>query len=230
VNLVTAVGYHTHSEQLTKITNWTFLAMFFNTSIVIVLVQANFSEVGPGWIFTTQYTDYSPAWYTTVAPTIVGALIMQPFWPLIVTAISSSIRWCKIRGDKSGDAKIGMTKKYNTKKTQISAYLDLYTGPQFMVHIRYAQMIKVVAVTMTFGIGMPILFPIAALNFLVYWVLETYQITYTYQIPPLMDNTLEKNANYIFRWMPVLFFFNGYWMLNNQQIFNSSVVTLKAAE
>jgi hypothetical protein len=35
-------------------------------------------------------------------------------------------------------------------------------------------MLKVMAIAMTFGMGMPILFPIAAYNFFVYWMLETY--------------------------------------------------------
>lgn len=131
VNLVKGVGYHTYSEQLTKITNWTFLAMFFNTAIVIVLVQANFSEVGPGWLFHTQYTDYSPAWYTTVAPTIVGALIMQPLWPVIISAISACFKTKAVCKDKAGPPKKGKTKKYNTKKTQIGEYMKLYSGGEF---------------------------------------------------------------------------------------------------
>jgi hypothetical protein len=169
--------------------------MFFNTALVIVLVQANFSEVGPGWLFHTQYTDYSPHWYTTVAPTIVGALIMQPFWPLIITAIATCVRFCKRMKDKSGPIKVGKSRKYNTKKTQIGAYMDFYSGGEFMVHIRYAQMLKVMAIAMTFGMGMPILFPVAAFNFLVYWVLESYAITYQHALPPTMDNKLERNAN-----------------------------------
>jgi hypothetical protein len=85
-----------------------------------------------------------------------------------------------------------------------------------MVHIRYAQMLKVMAIAMTFGMGMPILFPIAALNFFIYWTLETYLITYQHKIPPMMSNDLEKNANKIFSILPFIFLANGYWMLNNQ--------------
>ena len=85
-----------------------------------------------------------------------------------------------------------------------------------IVHIRYAQMLKVMAIAMTFGMGMPILFPIAAFNFLVYWVLESYAVTYQHALPPTMDNKLERNANSIFTILPFVFLANGYWMLNNQ--------------
>lgn len=58
---------------LTKITNGVFAAQFFNTAILILLVQANLQEVSPGLgqILNGQFRDYSPRWYTLVGNNIV---------------------------------------------------------------------------------------------------------------------------------------------------------------
>ena len=78
-----------------------------------------------------------------------------------------------------------------------------------------------------YGAGMPILFPIAALNYISIWLLERYNIAYSNQLPPSLDDKLQNNAIKMMRIAPLLFVCNGYWMLNNQQIFQSSV-SLKA--
>ena len=48
IGLISWIGYDTHSEMLTKITNGVFAAQFFNTAILILLVYANLEEVSPG--------------------------------------------------------------------------------------------------------------------------------------------------------------------------------------
>lgn len=45
ISLITWIGYDTHSEMLTKITNGVFIAQFFNTAILILLVYGNLDEV-----------------------------------------------------------------------------------------------------------------------------------------------------------------------------------------
>ena len=59
----------TKSEQLSTITNYVFYAQFFNTALLILLVNANLSE--QGWIpFNStvdfKYYDYVPEWYVDV--------------------------------------------------------------------------------------------------------------------------------------------------------------------
>jgi len=59
----------TKSEQLSTITNYVFYAQFFNTAILILLVNANLSE--HNWIpfndtIDFKYYDYVPEWYVDV--------------------------------------------------------------------------------------------------------------------------------------------------------------------
>lgn len=79
---------------------------------------------------------------------------------------------------------------FATKSKQIYEFIDLYSGPNYIVHFKYSGILNVTYVTMMYGIGLPLLFPIAALSYFIFWATERYQIAYTYQLPPKMDDKM----------------------------------------
>ena len=63
---------------------------------------------------------------------------------------------------------------YHTKTSQIYAYLELYTGPDYIVHYKYSGILNITFVTMLYGIGLPMLWPIACLSYFVIYCTERY--------------------------------------------------------
>ena len=51
IHLVTWIGYDTHSEIMQKITNGVLLVLFFNTGILMLIVNANLSDLN-SWLGT----------------------------------------------------------------------------------------------------------------------------------------------------------------------------------
>jgi hypothetical protein len=71
IKLIEWTGEDTFSKRLTSITNMVFVAQFFNTGILLLLVNANLSEHTfiPGSqtiLGLGQFYDYSPQWYVDV--------------------------------------------------------------------------------------------------------------------------------------------------------------------
>lgn len=69
IGLITWVGEDTNSEQLGSITNGVFYAQFFNTGLLLLIVNANLTEHSPKFItkhIKGVYYDYLPAWYSDV--------------------------------------------------------------------------------------------------------------------------------------------------------------------
>ena len=120
INLITWIGYDTHSEMLAKITNGTFIAQFFNTALVLPLVQANFGEVFPflGHIFQGKYSDYDDDWYSKVGYLLVQTMMINSVVPIGVQAANVVIALLK-RWHDSGFEKDPVLRPYKTKKTQI---------------------------------------------------------------------------------------------------------------
>lgn len=67
--------------------------------------------------------------------------------------------------------------------------MDIYVGPTYIAHFKYSSIMNITFVTMMYGVGLPLLFPIACLSFFVTYCVERYQVAYTYQLPPAMDDT-----------------------------------------
>ena len=62
------------------------------------------------------------------------------------------------------------------------------------MHFKYASIENTVFVTFMYGFGMPILFPIAALNFLILYLTERSMLFYAYRLPPMYDHRLSESV------------------------------------
>jgi len=214
---ITWVGQATNSEQLSSITNGVFVAQFFNTGILLLLINGNLAEHQPKFLtkyFEGPFYDYMPDWYSNVGFKIVQTMIINAIMPYVALVTAIVVPALKQKLDR----KFGKD-HYVTKKTSFAAYKDLYSGAEYFIHFKYSGILNIMYITMMYGVGMPILFLIAAINFLNQYVCERCIVAYTMRQPPALDDKLTKNAVDMLKWAPLLWLFNGYWMLSNKQIF-----------
>jgi len=54
---------------------------------------------------------------------------------------------------------------YVTKQTSMPGYMGLYSGAEYVIHFKYSNVLNIVYITMMYGMGQPLLFPLAAFNF-----------------------------------------------------------------
>lgn len=101
ISLISWIGYDTHSEQLTKITNGVFVSLFFNTGFLLILSNANFGDYHlplKGW-FNGPFNDYSPAWYVYVANTLTQTMIINCFVNFGIQVAMDFLTWFFRRSD-----------------------------------------------------------------------------------------------------------------------------------
>jgi hypothetical protein len=216
---ITWVGEDTNSEQLASITNGVFVAQFFNTGFLLLLVNGNMSEHWPHFItkfIQGPFYDYMPDWYVNVGGKIVQTMLINSIMPYVGLVTGFLIPAIKRKLDRKFGSSV-----YVTKKTSMAVYKDLYSGAEYVIHFKYSNILNIMYITMMYGLGMPLLFPIAAFNFMNQYVCERIIIAYTVRLPPALDNKLTLNALDMLKWSPILFLFNGYWMLSNPQIFEN---------
>lgn len=135
------------------------------------------------------FADYSPLWYSTVGFKIVQTMIINAILPYVTLATSFIIPKLKRSLDNKFSGSF-----YQTKKTSLSAYRELYSGQDYFIHFKYSNILNIVYITMFYGVGMPVLFPIAAFNFINQYICERYILAYEMRQPPALDDKLTKNA------------------------------------
>jgi hypothetical protein len=109
-------------------------------------------------------------------------MVIVAFWPFFEFGMFYSKIWLERRMD--GSYKDG----YNTKKTNMHQYVDLHSGPEYFIHFKYSSVLNIAFVTMMYGSGIPILYPIAVVAYLVFYILERVMVAYFYQLPPTFDD------------------------------------------
>jgi len=112
---------------------------------------------------------------------------------------------------------------YKTKKTTIQLYYEIYSGPNFFIHYKYSSILNITFVTMMYGIGLPILFPFAAGALFVLYCVEKLMLYYSYRMPPMYDEKLNRNALILISYAPLLLLSFGYWMLSSRQLYTNEV-------
>ena len=161
------------SENYQTIAFQIFITMYFNTAILLLIAHNSFlqshttiKQNSNKDIFVGPYDEFNSNWYINIGSALLFAQAAMLVLPHIFTFIQS-INLCSIRC-------LDRRCTWNTKKTNKiiqSEYEDLYTGPEFILHVRYAQVLSTIFVTFTYSSGMPILY---ALNFVIlfiqYWV------------------------------------------------------------
>jgi hypothetical protein len=96
-----------------------------------------------------------------------------------------------------------------------------FVGPEFEFAFSYAQLMSTFFVTLTFATGIPLLYPIAAANFLLYYIVEKYLFITLYKIPPHFNTAVGRRASSL---IPIAILFHiamSIWMLSNKTIFNN---------
>ncbi len=220
--LIKFIGEDTHSAQIKSITNGVFAAQFFNTAIILLLVAANFKDAQlPGAdTFNGPYNDFTPLWYSQIGFKVFQTMAINTIMPFVAfgTAFGMKFAFRFLDRGLSFDPY-----PYNTKKTSTQLYVDLYSGPEYLIHVKYSGILNVVFVCMMYGVGMPILFLVAAITFFILYSVEKVTVTYFYKQPPAFDDKLTKNAAAVLKWAGLIYLGFGYWMVSNMMMFDNEV-------
>ncbi len=219
IKLIIFIGKDTESEQTKLITNGVFLVQFFNTALLLLLVNANLDEQSGFFsiFFSGAVPDFNSWWFSDIGNTLVGAMMFNIYWPVFEFFMWFGYRTLFRQLDK-GLFKCDSNK---TKKITIQQYVEIYSGPTFFIHYKYSSILNITFVTMMYGLGLPILFPIAAISLLVLYVMEKSMIYFSYRQPPMYDEKLNNNVLSLMTYAPLLFLGFGYWMFSSKQIMSN---------
>jgi len=79
-----------------------------------------------------------------------------------------------------------------TKKVSIHQWIKLYAGPDVELHFRYAVLLNQICVCFTYGLALPILWPITLFGLINLYICEKLQFAYFYKQPETFGNELNK--------------------------------------
>lgn len=146
-----------------------FFVSFLNTGVIILLVNAKITTFNlPDYIpiFAGEFTDFTVEWYRIVGSTICLTMIINTISPHTSSVIS-----CFVTGIKRCCDRGCTCNKRRTKKMLQEDYDSVYIGPEFIMEIRYSQIISNIFICMLYSSGIPLLYPTLIITtILTYWI------------------------------------------------------------
>ena len=143
---------------------------FINLSLLFVMISMNTENfLNVFGVLQGPYKEMNAAWFIQYGTMVVQTMILEipiphgfPCLMLFVASVRRLYdrRW---KSDKS------ISRMYIQ-----SDYEELYVGAEFLLDSRLAQIIAVVWVTFIYSPALPLLLPLAVVNFsIIYWVDKT---------------------------------------------------------
>ncbi len=76
-------------------------------------------------------------------------MIINSIFPFIEFGIAYTKLWVFRGLDRGFISK----DSYSTKKSNMQTYIDIYSGPEYLIHFKYSGILNVTFVTLMYGIG-----------------------------------------------------------------------------
>lgn len=146
-------------------------------------------------------------------------MFIAAIYPYLEIIIFGSIMYLKVALDKSCKC----CDKTKTKATTTQQFVNLYAGPEYLMHFKYSSILTQVWVSFMYGLFIPILFPIACLGIFNMYIVEKGALLWYYRKPPMYDNKLQRYALQYMKYAPFTMFVLAYWSHGNTGIFFNTV-------
>lgn len=101
-------------------------------------------------------------------------------------------------------------------------YKNVYSAGQFPIHLRFSEAMVTVFMAMTYGLGMPLMFPMAAVILANQRLCSRIFVAKFAHQPPSMDDAICRSVLQILNLAPFIALFNWYWLMDNKLIFNNA--------
>ena len=197
-----------------------FLLGFVNAGVILLLVnfrlnnEEALSFVPDNFPFLRgTYTKFSVEWYRLVGSTICITMLL-----LIVSPNGSNVGFqCMFGCLRCWDRRCTCDRR-KTRKLIQQDYEDINTGNEFMLEFRYSNMLIVLSLVLFYSSGIPILYPMAALFFLITYMTDKWLLLRYYRKPPKFNCYLARKTLVWFKYMLVLHVIGAILMFSNSSI------------
>lgn len=194
------------TEIQTKIFKKIFILMFINTAILPFLVNLNIEDFSQ-YVFKGEFNDFKREWFIKVGNLILTLMIISLGSPHLIYLVIAYPIGCFCR-----------KYCYKSKKTQYELNM-LYTGPDFDISTRTAQIFNVIFTCFLYSGGMPLLNCICFIYLIIIYYTDKFLMLRHFKRPPFYTQDIYIAAFQILPWAVVFHCMVSLFMYGNNEIF-----------
>eukprot|EP01038_Epipyxis_sp_PR26KG_P011622 gene11622-15564_t len=203
--------HHTEDAKGESVFLRVFALKYINTCCVFFI---NNNSTILSTFFGYQYPtskEFTSDWFNTIGVTVILVQIGDA-----VFAHSDKVYQWILYEWKMRSAK----KNPETTLTQDDLN-QICLGPKLEFALNYAQLLSTIFVCLTFSTGIPVLYMVAAGNFLLFYFVEKYLFIRLYRTPPLFNSRIGRRSSSLILFAIMIHLCVAIWVLTNSEIFYS---------
>lgn len=189
-----------------------FVMKYINTSGIFLILNNHAILKNVLGIASSNSFDFSSTWYSSVGVTLILVQLVNVATGHIFKAYQLWLFHHRL-GRAKADPSIALTQAQLNK---------LHTGPFFLYSENYAQHMATFFTTLTFATGLPLLYPIACINYFIGYFVDKYLFIHLYRTPPRLDGRLGREVLSMVPWAIVLHLGTSIWMLGQPELFTTA--------
>ncbi|GBG27279.1 Hypothetical Protein FCC1311_035012 [Hondaea fermentalgiana] len=213
----TAVFLH-HSSVVARemsILRRLFVTSYINVALLILIANTDFASTtetefsadAERFFGNGSFTDFSAEWYRVAGAevTLLALLnIIAPhFYPLLLATYNAARR------------------RFGTPISH-AELKEMSLGPDFVLSYRISQALVMTYLVMSYGTGLPVLYPIGAMCAMMSFAVDKLFFTKICRTPVEFSTTMQRWGNNVMEWAIIPHILFGTWMLSCPDIFPSS--------
>jgi len=186
--------------------------IYFASFIILLINNNNVILRSLFGIEVTAAPEFTASWYNSVGVTIILVQLGS-----IINCHADSIYRYYFYNKTKDDALLHPEKSLTQDELN-----KKFIGPKFDLAYNYAELLTTIFVSLTFATGIPLLYPIAAVNFFIYYFTEKFFFINMYKIPPHFNTTVGKRVT---MFVPIALGIHlgmSIWMLSNHKLFSDA--------
>lgn len=198
-----------------------FCLLLANSCFIPLMARSNFTENGENSILAYLFdkgrnNDFGAKWYSDFGP----QLALNLFFLALLPVVNYLLRVGFVNLRRRIKLKYFYNRHTNNQSDNIK-FFEIYTGPDYNFATKSASLNVVLFCTLTFGFGLPILYPIAIFAILVQYVTQRYVIAIFYRLPQNFQTDITFQNLMILSAAPFVWLGISFWMVGNKQLFGS---------
>jgi hypothetical protein len=189
-----------------------FWTLVLNTGFVVFVVNYDVRwllALGTSSALVAHgYRDIVADWYSDVGVQILLVMALNALAPHAFVVAELAWVHCVRRNPRC------------SKPSSQRELNEWHTGPEFRANYRYAHNLMTAFVSMMYGPGLPLLYPLAAFSFALFYWVDKYLLLRYLRTPPRLDGKLAHTANALMLWAVVPNLGMAVWMYSAPGFFD----------
>ncbi|CAI2373992.1 unnamed protein product [Moneuplotes crassus] len=218
--LVEWVDFKSLTHRLVIVQSLLFFSQYLNSGLSLMLISFNIDEMVQRHVpyLDGDYPDFTQRWFFEVSSSFITPMAANVAIPVLEFVATYLLYYLFCWHDR-----FFTCDRTKTRSKTLTQYIRCHMGPENEIFDRYAFMLMMIYINITFGVGLPLLFPMTLIALICHYVFEKLFQVHWYSKSVMMGDFLNKDALVVMKWAIHLYTFFGYWFITNRQIFYNDV-------